>query len=200
MLYLDLDSVLANFIDGVSKEIYLFATGRKEIIGSKSAPRKIRNYLKVHGRSYKLQTESSLKEPEVKAMLYMVCSQKGFFRNLSRLQTTLLEEVEAMGIPYEFLTAGIGNYSVEDKREWCKEVLKSNNNCNVVLNRNDGKTTADLKAEFCTNNDILIDDRLENCTAWKNAGGIAIHWTGPECLDQLHPALIQTISETIEIQ
>jgi hypothetical protein len=192
MLYLDLDGVLADFTTGVSQEIHLFATGRKEVIGSKSAPRKIRNYLKVHGRSYKVHTESSLKEPEVKTMLYLVCSQKNFFLNLPKLQTELLEEVEMMGVPYEFLTAGIGKYSVEDKQEWCTTVLNSFNTCNVVVNRNDGNSTAQLKAEFCKSpTDILVDDNEKNIEAWQQAGGIAIHWTGPECLQELLNVLRQ---------
>ena len=102
MLYLDLDGVLADFITGISEEIWLYTTGRKEIIGSKSAPRKIRQYIKVNGRSFKIQTEQSLKQKETKAMLYLVCSQKGFFLNLGQLPTSLLHEVEMLHAPYQF--------------------------------------------------------------------------------------------------
>lgn len=185
MLYLDLDGVLANFTEGVSHEIWLYATGRKEVVGSKSAPRKIRKYLKEHGRSFKLHTEETLKQKEVKPMLYLVCSQKDFFLNLSQLPTGLLDEVKAMGIEYEFLTAGIGDHSVQDKKDWCKNVLKSNNVCNVVVS--DGsKSTAELKAEFCSSpSDILVDDNEKNIEAWRDAGGTAVHWTGPESLQEV---------------
>ena len=192
MLYLDLDGVLADFLTGVSQEINLFVTGRKEIIGSRSAPRKIRRYLKEHGRSYKLHTEESLSQPEVKNMLYLVCSQKGFFLNLPTLQNDLLEEVEMLHAPYQFLTGGIGQHSVQDKKDWCKNVLRNNNICNVVLSGNGNGSTAELKAQFCTGpNDILVDDTKKNIDAWREAGGIAVHWTGPECLEQLTGILRQ---------
>tara|TARA_A100001201_G_scaffold103752_1_gene89005 strand:+ start:676 stop:1287 length:612 start_codon:yes stop_codon:yes gene_type:complete len=191
MLYLDLDGVLANFREGVSEEIWKYATGRKEIIGSKSAPRKIRRYLKEHGRSYKLHTEESLRQKEVKSMLYLVCSQKDFFLNLPVLETRLLEEVGMLLVDYQFLTAGIGEYSVQDKQQWCLTVLRSDKPCNVVVS--DGtKSTAELKAEFCKSpTDILVDDTEENIDAWRQAGGIAVHWTGPECLEQLIDILRQ---------
>lgn len=182
MLYIDLDGVLADFHQGISHEIWLLATGRKEIIGSKSAPKKIRNYIKENGRSFKLHTEESLKEKEVKAMLYMASAQKGFFLNLPKLPTQLLEVVN---VPYSFLTGGINDYSVEDKKEWCRTVLGSDRPCNVVLAGN-GKTTAQLKAEFCKSpNDILVDDNQLNIKAWKEAGGTPIHWKGEESLKTL---------------
>ena len=139
-----------------------------------------------------MHTEETLKQKEVKAMLYLVCSQKDFFLYLPELETQLLQEVELMGIPYEFLTAGIGHYSVQDKKQWCRNVLERHNICNVVVSRNDGTSTAQLKAEFCTGlNDILVDDNQKNIDAWRKAGGTAILWTGPECLQELLNVLRQ---------
>jgi beta-phosphoglucomutase-like phosphatase (HAD superfamily) len=192
MLYIDLDGVLADFITGVSQEIWLLATNRKEIVGSKSAPRKIRQYIKTNGRSFKIQTEQSLKQKETKAMLYLAASQKGFFLNLETLPTRLLEEVQTLGVDYQFLTAGIGTHSIEDKQEWCRTVLGSNNECNVVISGN-GKSTAELKAEFCkTSDDILVDDTKKNIDAWRQAGGVGVHWTGSESLQELITILNQS--------
>ena len=73
--------------------------------------------------------------------------------------------------------------------------MRSDSVCNVVISGN-GKSTAELKAEFCKHpTDILVDDTKKNIDAWRQAGGIGIHWTGPECLEQLTGVLRQQALE-----
>lgn len=183
MLYIDLDGVLANFNKQVSLEIWKLVSGQTPVGESKSTPRKIKKYRKLNGWEYIEHTEESLRRKEVKSLLYAVAGKPGFFSGLEVLENNnLIDSIIEQGVEFEFLTAGIGQHSVQEKKDWCREVLGRDEACNVVLS--DGtKSTAELKAEFCkSSDDILIDDNKKNVEAWIQARGTAIHWTGAHCL------------------
>lgn len=182
MLYIDLDGVLADFNKSVSTEIWKLVTGQTPVGESKSLPKKIKKYRNLNGFEYVEHSEQDLKRKEVKALLYVVASKPGFFTGLEPLKNDLLNSILEQGVDFQFLTAGIGEHSIQDKKDWCRDVLRSNSICNVVVS--DGsKSTAELKAEFCTGPvDILVDDNEKNVDAWREAGGEAVHWTGPHCL------------------
>ena len=63
------------------------------------------------------------------------------------------------------------------KREWVKENLTPNTDV-ILVNKKD-------KQLYAGENKILIDDRTDNISDWKNAGGIGI----------LHKTATQTINE-----
>lgn len=186
MLYIDLDGVVADFNKAISLEIWKLVSGQTPVGESKSLPRKIKKYRKLNGWQYVQHTEEDLKRREVKALLYAVAARPGFFSSLEPIENGLLDSVIQTRTQFQFLTAGIGPSSVEEKQQWCREVLGTAETCNVVVSNGSGKTTAQLKAEFCTGpDDILVDDNEKNVEAWIEAGGAAIHWTGPECLGPL---------------
>ena len=183
MLYIDLDGVLADFNKQVSLEIWKLVSGQTPVGESKSTPRKIKKYRKLNGFEYIQHTEEDLRRREVKALLYVVAGKPGFFSGLEVLENdNLIDSIIEQGVDFQFLTAGIGEHSIQDKKDWCRQVLGRNEVCNVVVSGGD-KSTAELKAEYCkSKSDILIDDNIKNVNAWIEAGGQAIHWTGPHCL------------------
>jgi len=66
-----------------------------------------------------------------------------------------------------------GKWAEPQKREWCAQHLGSNVRVHTCLSRD--------KAKFASQEgDILIDDRLDNCQDWREAGGTAFHWSNQE--------------------
>lgn len=178
MIYLDLDGVFADFIGGISTAIHQYASGQKNISYSKTGPKKLRAYIKKWGTDYVAHTEESLQNKEVKGMLYFAASQKGFFKTLKPLDTELLSVVRDSGIPYCFLTGGIGTHAGKDKVWWVRNVLNDDSVVHVVWG-NKFVSTSEHKALNCTGfNDLLIDDTVKNILAWEDAGGRALLWTG----------------------
>jgi len=56
--------------------------------------------------------------------------------------------------------------SIQDKVEWVQHYFSD---IPVRFSR-----TGELKAEYCSPGDVLIDDRAANCAAWRAAGGTAV--------------------------
>lgn len=86
-----------------------------------------------------------------------------------------LNFIERNFIPYEFLTAlplpTKELYSAHiDKVRWVQRKLHSDAQVNCVSHRSQ-------KKYFVQNGkqDILVDDMLDNCLEWQEAGGIAIY-------------------------
>lgn len=168
-LYQDLDGCLADYCDGVSHWIWMLISNRLEI-QSKSSVRKIRNYIRIHGRKFKLFTEEDLHRKEIKDLMYLVASQKGFFSSLKRIDNDLLEKIEDSTCfeTIHFLTAPIGKYAEEDKKIWCKETLNSDYECIVVPRAE--------KMQFAGPYRVIVDDNEITCIEWRKAGGIAFQW------------------------
>lgn len=197
MIYLDLDGVLADFVGGISTAIYEYASGQKNISYSKTGPKKLRAYVEKWGTEYVAHTEESLQNREVKGMLYFVAAQKGFFKGLEPLDTELLSVVRASGLPYTFLSGGIGTYAGRDKAWWVRNVLQDDSAVQVVWG-NKFVSTAEHKAKSCTGpDDLLIDDTVHNILEWENAGGIALLWTDDASHLSTAERLISSLKERV---
>ncbi len=122
-IYCDLDQVLADYVGAMNSEINKVVRSGGSQIESKSLPRKIRAYVKKHGKSYRQITEKELKEPRTKDIMYIIASQPGFFYSLPRLQNGLWEKLIPFQSRIKFLSAPIGKFAEADKQRWCRDVL-----------------------------------------------------------------------------
>lgn len=99
-------------------------------------------------------------------------TEKGLFRKLPPMQDMqeLVDYVKSTGVPYEILTcAGAVNHNlvVQDKIKWLDEHLDPGVPVITTLK-------GVHKAKFAQPGHILVDDRLKNIHAWREAGGTGI--------------------------
>ena len=186
-IYQDLDGCLADFVQGINNEIHrLIRTDQSHL--TKSQRKHVKNFLKNFSESQNI-TQEVLKHKAVRPFMYHIASKPGFFSSLPRMQNNLWDIVKNLSTNskvtnFEFLTAPIGQYAIEDKTKWVRNVLNSNAKVNVV-ERN-------TKINFCTNQHcILIDDYLKTIEEWNSCGGIGLHFTGNtvEIKNKLHSIL-----------
>lgn len=185
-IYCDLDQVLADYVGAMDSHINEAVRSGASHIESKSLPRKIRAYIKKHGKSYRKITEKQLKEPRTKDIMYIIASQPGFFYSLPRLQNGLWEKLIPFQKQLKFLSAPIGKFAQADKQRWCQDVLQSSSEC-IVVKRIE-------KAQYAKDS-VLIDDNKDTIDSWRKEGGLAFLW--PEQETELYEFL-QTIQQPIQ--
>lgn len=85
----------------------------------------------------------------------------------------LMQTVKSLKVPYEILSSSGGGYShdevIEQKKKWLEK-----HGINVPANFVPG---GKHKAAYAKPSHILVDDMEKNITAYRNAGGPAIHHT-----------------------
>ena len=173
-IYQDLDGCLADFVQGIHNEIHrLIRIDKSEL--TKSQKKHVNRFLKNFNESQPI-TQDILKHKTVRPFMYHIASQPGFFSSLPTMQNDLWETVKVLSensnvVNFEFLTAPIGQYAIEDKTKWVRNILNSNAKVNVV--------ERSTKINFCINQHcILIDDYKKTIDEWNLAGGIGLHFQG----------------------
>ena len=169
-IYQDLDGCVADFVRGVAERIYELAHTDIETIESKTLRRGMRRYLEVFDKDTILTSED-MGHKLVKPLLYKIATADKFFYNLKIMDGGLWDFIKDYKL--EFLTAACGTFAYEDKAQWCKDVLGSDERCFVV-----GKKA--LKVLWCEEGDVLIDDHKGTIESWNDAGGNGFLWTGKE--------------------
>ena len=112
------------------------------------------------------QSKELTRKKLINNLLYKIASESGFFYSLEVINQELLDEIVLSGRPFSFLSAPLGNYSVDDKRAWVRDRLGLDVEVIVV--------PREQKIMYCKPNDILIDDHPDTIEEWRNAGGVAI--------------------------
>jgi len=108
---------------------------------------------------------------------------KPFFLNLPVMDDAfeLMRFVHSNFKNYYILTASgyTPKDGAEQKKEWVKKVFGPQIRVEVVKKSSD-------KANYATNNSILIDDRMHSIGPWRDAGGIGIvHVTAQQSITEL---------------
>lgn len=99
-------------------------------------------------------------------------TERGLFKKLTPLpdMQQLVDFVKNTGVTCEILTcAGVINHEMvcQDKTDWIRKYVDKDMPVHITRKGVD-------KAQFAKKGHVLIDDRLKNINAWRDAGGTGI--------------------------
>jgi len=174
VIYQDLDGCLADFCTGFSKKVFEYTSNPRLCASSPTLREYMPKFIRKYGRTYRSLTEGEVSDPICRPLLYKIAAEPGFFYNLPRLRNGLWEIVNRFPVEKKILSAPIGDFAVEDKTRWVREVLGDLDIEVIIVPRAE-------KINHGHKGAVLIDDYDKTVTEWKSAGFNAFQWaTGKE--------------------